>query len=118
MENIPIIFLPNLDANSQVSNKSTRISKPIQEPVKPSKELVAMFNLYPNPANDYLSLEFINPVGNCNFNIYTLKGELVKSVRSKQSLGFISINISDLKQGNYIISCPELNSNQSFIITR
>ncbi|MGI6411046.1 MAG: T9SS type A sorting domain-containing protein [Bacteroidales bacterium] len=118
MENIPIIFLPNLDANSQVSNKSTRISKPIQEPVKPSKELVAMFNLYPNPANDYLSLEFINPVGNCNFNIYTLKGELVKSVRSKQTLGFISINISDLKQGNYIISCPELNSNQSFIITR
>lgn len=118
MENIPIIFLPNPDANSQVSTKSTRISKPTQEPAKPNKELVAMFKLYPNPANDYLSLEFINPEGNCNFNIYTLKGELVKSVRSKQSLGFISINISDLKQGNYIISCPELNSNQSFIITR
>ncbi|MDD3687747.1 MAG: T9SS type A sorting domain-containing protein [Bacteroidales bacterium] len=77
-----------------------------------------MFKLYPNPANDYLSLEFINPAGNCSFNIYTLKGDLVKSISSDQSLGFISINISDLQPGNYIVNCPELNSNQNFMIVR
>jgi hypothetical protein len=118
MENFPIVFLPNPDADSEVSTKSARVSEPSQEPAKSGKEFAAMFKLYPNPANNYLSLEFINPKGNCSFNIYTVKGELVKSISSEQSLGFISINISDLQPGNYIINCPELGSNQSFMIVR
>lgn len=116
MENFPIVFLPNPE--DEVSTKSLRISEPEKEPAISGKELVAMFELYPNPANDYLSLEFINPEGNCSFNIYTLKGDLVKTISSNQQLGFISINISNLLPGNYIINCPELKSNKSFMIVR
>jgi hypothetical protein len=81
-------------------------------------ELKSLFKLYPNPANDYLAVEFINPDGACSFNIYSIKGELVKTVSSNQQLGFLSINISDLQPGNYFINCPELQSKMNFVIVR
>jgi len=115
MENFPIVFLPNPEA--EVSTKSARISEPEQETVL-NTELKSLFKLYPNPANDYLSIEFINPKGACSFNIYSIKGELVKTISSNQQLGFLSIDISDLQPGNYIINCPELDSKVTFVIVR
>jgi hypothetical protein len=65
-----------------------------------------------------LSIEFVNPEGACTFNIYSIKGELVKSINSNDKLGFMSILVSDLKPGNYIIECPQLQSKQQFSILR
>jgi hypothetical protein len=80
--------------------------------------LEALFSIYPNPADNYLSIEFINPDGACTFSIFSIKGELIKTVSTNQSLGFISIDISQLEEGNYIISCPELSESQKFMIVR
>ncbi len=116
MENFPIVFLP--DPASEIAPKSAFIEQPAEEQPIANYELNSLFNLYPNPANDYLSLEFINPNGNCTFNIYSIKGELLKTISTNQQLGFISINISDLQPGNYIVNCAELQSNVNFVIAR
>lgn len=102
----------------QMSDRSASISNSSETDGIAIPELESLFRLYPNPANDYLSVEFINPNGACSFNIYSIKGELVKSISSNQQLGFISIDVSQLQSGNYIIDCPQLNSKQSFIIAR
>ncbi len=115
MENFPIVFLP--DPASEIAPKSAIINQPGDEQIT-NYQLKSLFKLYPNPANDYLSLEFINPNGNCTFNIYSIKGELLKTISTNQQLGFLSINISDLKPGNYIVNCVELQSNVNFVIAR
>jgi hypothetical protein len=115
MENFPIVFLP--DPASEIAPKSAIIHQPEDEQIT-NYQLKSLFKLYPNPANDYLSLEFINPNGNCTFNIYSIKGELLKTISTNQQLGFLSINISDLKPGNYIVNCVELQSNVNFVIAR
>jgi hypothetical protein len=113
--NFPIVFLPNPEITME--DKSARINND-ENLGELIPELESLFSIYPNPANDYLSVEFINPDGNCTFSIYTIKGDLVKTVSTNQQLGFMSINISDLESGNYIINCPELNSSQNFMIVR
>lgn len=73
----------------------------------------------PNPANDQLSIEFVNPQeGNCTFNIYSLKGELLQTVNTSQQLGFVSISVANLASGSYIIECPQLKSRTGFVIAR
>ncbi|MDD4150378.1 MAG: T9SS type A sorting domain-containing protein [Bacteroidales bacterium] len=114
-DNFPIVILPNPQIS--VNNKSAKINNEYDE-TELIPELESLFSIYPNPANNYLSIEFINPDGNCTFSIYTIKGDFVKTINTNQQLGFMSIDISDLKAGNYIINCKELNENQSFIIAR
>jgi len=115
-DNFPIVFLPNPEG--EISTKSAFIEPQEEEKPIVNYELESLFKLYPNPANDYLSVEFINPNGNCTFNIYSIKGELLKSITSNQQIGFISIDISNLSPGNYIINCPELQSKINFVVAR
>ncbi|MDD3860817.1 MAG: T9SS type A sorting domain-containing protein, partial [Bacteroidales bacterium] len=116
MENFPIVFLPNPEG--EISTKSAFIEPQEEDRPIVNYELESLFKLYPNPANDYLSVEFINPNGNCTFNIYSIKGELLKTISSNQQIGFISIDISNLSPGNYIINCPELQSKINFVVAR
>ncbi|MDD3859877.1 MAG: T9SS type A sorting domain-containing protein, partial [Bacteroidales bacterium] len=115
-DNFPIVFLPNPEG--EISTKSTFIEPQEEEKPIVNYELESLFKLYPNPANDYLSVEFINPNGNCTFSIYSIKGELLKTITSNQQIGFISIDISNLSLGNYIINCPELQSKINFVVAR
>jgi len=39
-------------------------------------------------------------------------------VNSSQQLGFITIPVSQLAPGTYIIECPQLKSKTSFVISR
>jgi hypothetical protein len=110
----PFIFMPN----DTESNKSAMFTIPEQSKPEQNVSLSSLFSIYPNPANDMLSIEFVNPEGACTFNIYSIKGELVKSINSNDKLGFMSILVSDLKPGNYIIECPQLQSKQQFSILR
>jgi len=109
----PITILP-----SEVSNRSANLDTPQKEETPSTTTLKSLFRIYPNPANDQLAIEFVNPQeGNCTFNIYSLKGELLQTVNSNQQLGFMSIPVSSLAPGSYIIECPQLNAKQSFIIS-
>jgi hypothetical protein len=114
-DNFPIVFLPNPEQTME--DRSARVNN-YEDSQELIPELESLFSIYPNPADNYLSIEFINPEGNCTFSIFTVKGDLVKTVSTNQQLGFMSIDISNLEAGNYIINCKEPNSSQSFMIVR
>jgi len=64
------------------------------------------FNIYPNPSSNYIQLS-INQLS--HIDIYTLSGELVKRIHSKNT----TIDISDLSIGSYIL----LVQNKDYIHT-
>lgn len=59
------------------------------------------WTIYPNPANDNISLKFTNPPYKETLEIYTTFGNLVKSIKINAST--MSINISDLPEGVYFV---------------
>ncbi|MFN0203435.1 MAG: T9SS type A sorting domain-containing protein [Bacteroidia bacterium] len=72
------------------------------ETVKIKKESTA-FNLYPNPAQDYLVVHFDrNPMGR-NFKIVNLMGQVLKKVLIEENVSTYQIDISDLPTGIYLI---------------
>ena len=60
----------------------------------------SVFEIYPNPAQDIIK---INSTDNSSISIYTLAGAMIKSLNSL-SAGVQSINVSNLPNGNYIVT--------------
>ncbi len=58
-----------------------------------------LISVYPNPANDYISISNANKV--LSINIHDIKGVLVKSINGESASK--QINISDLSSGLYLI---------------
>ena len=63
------------------------------------------FRIYPNPTQRIVHLILPDNVnGLVNFNIKSLEGKLIRKVEEEQSSnGMLSLDISNLKQGIYII---------------
>jgi hypothetical protein len=80
-------------------------------------ETVALENkirIYPNPANDELTVEYLllSAQKNCSIVLYDLKGNLVKSKAVKDNIGVVQFDTSDLPSGTYFISVCESRSKQ------
>lgn len=60
------------------------------------------FKLFPNPANDYMNIEFASNYGSGEIHLFTLEGNEVLQQISK-GMGAESIDISGLCQGIYIM---------------
>ena len=110
----PVILLP------ENNTKSARV-----EDIESSEDfdkneadykLESKFEIYPNPVNDLLSVEYISPEKSCSFVIYNTNGQKVKTINKSESLAYITIDVSDLESGNYIISSPQLNSRKQFVV--
>jgi hypothetical protein len=67
-----------------------------------------LFNLYPNPSDGLVNLEYFLPtqMDVVNLNIYDMQGRLVWSQELGRSSGIISnqLNLNKLSLGNYILS--------------
>jgi len=62
-----------------------------------------VFKIYPNPASDILSIELGTSIcKNCTLNIFDVKGALVQQ-RLNIENKYLSLDISSLKAGNYMI---------------
>ena len=62
-----------------------------------------LFNLYPNPASDIVTLNIVNRNNDyLTLNIYNVTGTLVKSEMLKQNQR--QINVRDLSNGIYMVS--------------
>ncbi len=62
------------------------------------------FDLYPNPALDYIYLDFHRPVGIKDpIEIFDVNGKLVQSEQAPESSNMIKTDISGLNQGVYFI---------------
>ncbi len=79
-------------------------------------ELSKRFNIYPNPATDILSVEFITSAEACTFVIYDVQGRQIRSIEKEESLGYLTIDVSDLESGSYIIYSPQLGDRKQFVV--
>ncbi len=81
-------------------------------------ELSTRFNIYPNPATDILSVEFITSAESCTFVIYDVQGRQILTIERNESLGYLTIDVSDLESGNYILYSPQLDERKQFVVKR
>lgn len=74
------------------------------------------FQLFPNPARNNISIILNEEIDlqNCRFEIYDVKGKLIKSQRLTENKSNIDIN--NLKKGIYIIKI--VNNDQQSLITK
>jgi len=104
-----------------VNDKSSADSEATHEDLTRHDEqfnLEPLFNIFPNPVNDKLSVEFISPEESCSFVIMDVQGRQVKTIQKNEALGFLSIDVSELETGTYILYSPQLNQRKQFVVKR
>jgi hypothetical protein len=82
------------------------------------KDIAKAIKVYPNPANDYLTIEMSNMDNNSIIEIYAASGQLVKTFAHQANK---LISIADLPKGIYTIKAIENTNHVSFnkvILTR
>ena len=67
-------------------------------------------NIYPNPSENYFSVEVETPSDIKTIFMYNITGQLVKTINSLTN----DIDISDLKKGTYLISISFFNGRQEY----
>lgn len=90
-------YEPILDytGGSSRIDKNQSIVKDLEE--KPN------FNIYPNPANNYMIIEPLKDFSDLSYVIYSSDGKLIKSERFNQGNNAIIIDLSQLSTGNYSV---------------
>jgi len=65
--------------------------------------LEPLINIYPNPANDYVKVEYamLDKNDNVSVSIYDMQGKLIKTVKPDNQIDVLNINVSDLQRGTY-----------------
>ena len=77
-----------------------------------NKEVVFESEIYPNPADDYINIQFESD-SPLNFEIYDLNGrKILRKPVQFNSLNRFRINVSTLSQGVYIIYLVDNNNNE------
>jgi hypothetical protein len=75
-----------------------------------------LFNLYPNPSDGLINLEYFLPtqMDVVNVNIYDMQGRLVWSQELGRSSGIITnqLNLNKLSLGNYILRMNAYNNGE------
>jgi Alginate lyase/Secretion system C-terminal sorting domain len=96
------------DANIYGLNQFYKLSLLKQEPTELMKVKSGFLKIFPNPAKDNIVINsYLSTSANLNFQILDCSGKLIKSMNS---IGDQSIDVSDLSTGIYLV---KLNS-QSF----
>jgi hypothetical protein len=68
----------------------------------------SVFNIYPNPANDQITIENSQNIGDCNLTIFSIDGR--KMVDQKLESKKTTLNISNWKNGVYYLKITSDNS--------
>jgi hypothetical protein len=76
-----------------------KIADWIDEPIKTEKEVLSGIVVAPNPADDYIGLQFNNPVDYSKLVIYSSLGQLVQTNLLNGEI-YQSISIENLSSGN------------------
>lgn len=82
---------------------SSNIINPINTDVPNSSSLI-LNNAYPNPAKDYINIEYILPKGykNGTLLVFDITGNKVKEFKIDNSFNDLIINTNDFDKGTYI----------------
>ena len=76
-----------------------------------------MLNVFPNPANNVLQIEYLNLSKDNQLNIYSLQGQLIKTLPVNKKIGLTTIDVTDMSNGIYILSLGGFNNNYSVKFT-
>ena len=88
-------------------NRSATVENNPSEHTPPANDLNDMLMIYSNPANDKLTVEYAIMNGfasGCTVGLYDMQGNLVKSVPADKQLNVVEFDVSDVANGNYILS--------------
>ncbi|MCF6185361.1 MAG: T9SS type A sorting domain-containing protein, partial [Bacteroidales bacterium] len=102
------VYLPDT-----MSNKAMWVAP---EPADASSLNPSEFmEVYPNPANDKLSVAYVLPeTGNLSLCIFNIKGELIECKPLTEPVGLITFNTGTLRQGTYVVSLSAGNKPSKF----
>lgn len=89
--------LPNISYNTNCTSNTDRVLKTEILTLKEN------YKIYPNPVQDILNIDTENTIAITNINIYNTLGQLVKKIVKPEMSLPISITVSDLKRGSYIV---------------
>ena len=109
------------DANSCEFEHKVKIESPLHQgglDSKSSKEIVKDFNLYPNPSNEYLVIEFISIVeDDMLISVYDIEGKLIQVIfgdRVNSQNYKVILNTAKYNVGNYFIRISTNSGASSF----
>lgn len=77
-----------------------------------------VLKIYPNPVKDYLFAENKNLKGNILVSVYDMSGKLVKKQNFNSDRDKVSIDLSDLMTGNYVVKYDAKGFSQSVRIIK
>lgn len=69
------------------------------------------FKIYPNPATNYVTISTKDQISSYNITLYTIEGEILKSLNAKNNSNPIELSLSGIPSGLYIISLHTLDNN-------
>jgi len=75
-------------------------------------------NIYPNPAKNKIQFNLNTNLKQAEFEIYSLVGRMVKSVKIENAEGKISINIDELVSGIYFLTEKNSSVTRKFIVSK
>lgn len=83
--------------------------------VEEKSQLKPLFNLYPNPADESISIQYVSKSLKPVYKIYDVGGRLIKSGKLRENIS--AINVSALRPGNYVfeISDGDVKTTRRFI---
>jgi hypothetical protein len=105
----------NLLENAEIANFTEKVILPQPNTNKTAKierikpffgkhnGLEPLINIYPNPAKDYITVEYamLDKGDAVTIGIYDMQGKLIKQVNSDNQIDVLKIDISDLQAGYY-----------------
>ena len=83
-----------------------------------NKTVDKIFNVYPNPVNNNLYIEYYTQTKKPVLNIYDMQGKNIKSFNLNKQLGLKNIDVSKIANGVYYISINKLDNNAKRIIVK
>ncbi len=76
----------------------------------------ASISVYPNPANSEVKVAFFSLTGSKTLSVYNLNGQLIKQIPTENSFGFVTLNVSDMPNGTYLISPDDMGNSVKLIV--
>jgi len=71
------------------------------------------FNIYPNPTNEIVKIQFAIPMDRPVFTIYNIAGAMVKRERAPNVLRIVELDVADLNPGVYFIEIKSSSDSYS-----
>lgn len=101
------------DSNSddEYEEKPSDVLIPTHENIQTYELKLDLFDIYPNPANEFINLIYNVSEDELIFDIYNACGILIKSVAVNYEYSNQKINISDLVPGVYFVKLKNSKSN-------